>query len=107
MSEELHKVATNGEVKEGEAKMVRIGKTQISLCRVNGTIYAIDDICTHEWACMSDGFVEGEEIECPIHMARFHIPTGKVLSEPATEDLKTYKVEVKGEDVYVMAEKKE
>jgi nitrite reductase/ring-hydroxylating ferredoxin subunit len=107
MSEELHKVATSSDVKEGEAKMVRIGKTQISLCRVQGEIYAIDDICTHEWACMSDGFVEGEEIECPIHMARFNIKTGKVLSEPATEDLKTYKVEVKGDDVYVLADKKE
>lgn len=104
MSEEFHKVATADEVAEGEAKAVKIGKTQISLCRVNGTIYAIDDICTHEWACMSDGFIEGEEIECPIHMARFHIPTGKVLCDPATEDLKTYKVEVRDNDVYVLAE---
>lgn len=104
MSEELHKVATVDQVVEGEAKQVKIGKTLISLCRVNGTIYAINDICTHEWACMSDGFVEGEEIECPIHMARFHIPTGKALTDPATVDLQTYKVEIQGNDVFLRAD---
>lgn len=104
MSEELHKVATVDQIVEGEAKQVKIGKTLIALCRVKGTIYAINDICTHEWACMSDGFVEGEEIECPIHMARFHIPTGKALCDPATEDLKTYKVEIQGNDVFLRAD---
>jgi nitrite reductase/ring-hydroxylating ferredoxin subunit len=103
MSEEWHKVAATSEVVEGEAKPVKVGKTQIALCRVNDQIYAINDICTHEWACMSDGFVEGEEIECPIHMARFNIITGKVLCDPATEDLQTYKVDIKEDDVYVLA----
>jgi nitrite reductase/ring-hydroxylating ferredoxin subunit len=104
MSEDWHKVAVKGEVVEGEATQVKIGKILIALCQINGEIYAINDICTHEWACMSDGFIEAEEIECPIHMARFNILTGKVLSEPATEDLQTYKVDIKGDDIYVFAE---
>ncbi len=104
MSEDWHKVAATSDVVEGEAKQVKIGKTLIALCRIKDEVYAINDICTHEWACMSDGFIEGEEIECPIHMARFNILTGKVLSDPATEDLQTYKVDIKGDDIYVLAE---
>lgn len=104
MSEDWHKVAVRDDVVEGEATQVKIGKTLIALCQVNGEVYAINDICTHEWACMSDGFIEGEEIECPIHMARFNILTGKVLSEPASEDLQTYKIDIKGDDIYIFAE---
>ncbi len=43
-------------------------------------------------------------MECPLHQARFHIPTGKVMSAPATEDLRTYPVKVDGEDIYVAVE---
>jgi nitrite reductase/ring-hydroxylating ferredoxin subunit len=104
MSEDWHNVCVRDDVVEGEATQVKIGKMLIALFQINGEVYAINDICTHEWACMSDGFIEGEEIECPIHMARFNILTGKVLSEPASEDLQTYKVDIRGDDIYVFAE---
>lgn len=92
---------TADEVETNVATPVDIGETELAVCRVGDSFHAVDNICTHEYACLTDGCVEGEEIECPLHQARFHIPTGKVLAEPATEDLKTYPVKRVGDDLYV------
>lgn len=78
-----------------------VGDIEIALCKVDDNIYALNNICTHEYACMSDGFIDGDVIECPLHQAQFHIPTGKVLSSPAVVDLQTYPVKVEDDDVYV------
>lgn len=97
-----HRVAAVGDIVDGEAKPVSIGELEIALLRVDGTIYAIEDVCPHAYALLSQGFVEGSEIECPLHAARFEIPTGKVLCPPADRDLQTYPVRVDGDDVLVM-----
>ncbi len=68
---------------------------------VDGTVYAIGNLCTHEFALLTEGFVEGDAIECPLHQARFSIKTGKVLSEPADTDVPSYPVKVDGDDIYV------
>jgi nitrite reductase/ring-hydroxylating ferredoxin subunit len=98
---EWHRAAGTADIDEDEPKSVTVGKFQIALCKVDGKVYAIDDICTHEFASLCDGFVDGDEIECPLHQARFHIPTGKVKAPPATDDLPTYAVKVEGSDVFV------
>ncbi len=72
------------DLRDDEARVATIGDRQIALCRIAGTVHAFDNICSHEYACLSDGLIEDDEIECPLHQARFHIPTGKALSEPAT-----------------------
>jgi 3-phenylpropionate/trans-cinnamate dioxygenase ferredoxin subunit len=54
--------------------------------------FATDDVCSHEYAHLSDGLVIGDVIECPLHQGRFHIPTGKALSPPACAHMKTYPV---------------
>lgn len=99
--ESWHKVAGEADVDPDEPLRVRVGDAQIALCNVDGTIYAIDNICTHEYAELSDGFIEGDCIECPLHQAQFHIPTGKALGPPADEDLATYPVKVENGDVFV------
>jgi 3-phenylpropionate/trans-cinnamate dioxygenase ferredoxin subunit len=93
-----------GDVDDDEPRLAAIDGQDIALCKVAGEIYAIDNICSHEFACLTDGFVEGDQVECPLHQARFHIPTGKVLAAPATEDLRTFPVKVEGEDIYVAVE---
>lgn len=98
---EWHRVASTSELEEEEPEHARIGDYLIGIYKLGDRVYAIDDICTHEHATLSEGFVEGEEIECPLHSARFHIPTGKVMALPAEEDLRTYPVKVEGNDVYV------
>lgn len=98
---EWHRVASFGELDEDEPEHARVGDYLIGIYKLGDRVYAIDDVCTHEFAVLSEGFVEGEEIECPLHQARFHIPTGKVTALPAEEDVRTYPVKVDGDDVYV------
>ncbi len=65
--------------------------------------YATADTCTHEnWSLGSDSDLEGTEVTCPLHMARFDITSGKPLCFPATLALRTYPVEVEGDAVYVI-----
>ena len=102
MSEDgWHRVASESDVDTDEPLRVRIGEAQIALCNVDGEIYAIDNICTHEYAELSDGFIDGDCIECPLHQAQFHIPSGRAMGPPADEDLATYPVKVESGEVYV------
>ena len=80
---------------------VRLGSRLLALVKVGETIYAVDGICTHAFALLSDGYVDGDTIECPLHAARFHLPTGKVLDGPAETDLTTHPVRLTGKIVQV------
>jgi 3-phenylpropionate/trans-cinnamate dioxygenase ferredoxin component len=64
--------------------------------RTPSGVYASDNLCTHEYALLSDGLVIGEVIECPLHQGRFHIPTGKAKNPPVCIDLKTYPAREEG-----------
>jgi len=64
--------------------------------------FATDGMCTHEAQPLDDGLVTGMVIECPLHQGRFDIATGRALSAPACDDLKTYIVKLEGDDVYVL-----
>ena len=85
---EFHAVATTAEVTEDEPKAVSIGRMDIGIYKLDGEFYAIDDICTHAYACMTDGYIDDGQIECPLHGACFDIKTGKALTAPATIDLR-------------------
>lgn len=98
---EWHRVAKAGEIDEDEPKSVEIGRRLIGVYNVEGQFYAIDDICTHEFAILTEGYVDSDVIECPLHQAQFDIRTGKVLEPPAEEDLRTYPVRLDGDDIYV------
>ena len=87
---EYVKVAKTSEIDDQCAKCVEVGGKSIALFNLGGEFFAIDELCTHEEAPLSEGFVEGDELECPLHAARFNIKTGNVLCEPAFEDLATY-----------------
>jgi nitrite reductase/ring-hydroxylating ferredoxin subunit len=100
---EWQRLASVSDVREGEAFAADLDGTASALYRVNGQIHALDDTCTHEFALLSQGFVEDGVIECPLHAAQFDIKTGQCLSGPATEDVRTYEVRVEGDDVYVRA----
>ena len=64
----------------------------VLVVNVEGTYYAIDNICTHDYAELSDGELDGNEIVCPLHGARFDVTTGAALTAPAYEDLRVYEV---------------
>ena len=95
------RVAGRGDLTEGEPLGVEVAGRSIALYDIEGSVFATDNICTHAYARLSDGWLDGELIECPLHAARFDVRTGKVLDPPATEDLKTYPVRVVGDDIQV------
>jgi nitrite reductase/ring-hydroxylating ferredoxin subunit len=89
-------VASADKVKEGEALGVKAGGRQIALFRLEGEILAMDDVCSHEYALLSEGgFVEGGTVECPLHQACFEIRTGKCVSGPTETPLQVFPVEIK------------
>lgn len=95
------RVAALADLRDEEALPARLGETPIALYRLGGEIYAIDDVCTHEYALLSQGFIEDGAIECPLHQAKFDIATGRCLAAPATEPVRSYPVRVEGGDIYV------
>lgn len=98
---EFHKVAKTTEIDESEAVQVMVGKKEIAIYNLEGEFYATDDICTHAYASLADGYIEGDLVECPLHAGCFNIKTGKAATPPCTEDLNTYEVKLEGEDILV------
>ncbi len=95
----LEKIARVGELPPGRKKLVEIDGHAIGLFNVDGRYYAIDDICTHDGGPLIEGALDGYQIECPRHGARFDIRTGAVLCPPAFQSVNAYEVRVEGEDV--------
>lgn len=83
------------------ALRVKVDNRFYALIRTGDRVFAISDACPHEEASLSEGFVGGNEIECPRHGSRFDLRTGEPLSLPATEPVQTYPVLVDGMDVLV------
>ena len=96
-----HDIADSSQINEILPLAVEVGELLISLYKINGRIYATSNICSHEEALLSEGYVDHDEIVCPIHQARFHIPTGRVLCAPAIEDITVYPVRVDDNRVLV------
>ena len=94
-----HKTVLFTELDDEEPTQVKIGDHIIALCKVEEDVFAINDICTHEHAFLSDGIIEDGCVECPLHMALFDIKTGEAQTPPAVVGLQTYKTKV--EDGYV------
>ena len=95
------KVAKMADIQPGDALQVEVAGREISLFNIGGELYAIDDICSHEDGPLSDGYLEGHEIECPFHGARFDIRTGAVTAPPAVVPVDSFDVRVVGNDIEV------
>jgi 3-phenylpropionate/trans-cinnamate dioxygenase ferredoxin component len=98
------KVATQTELPPGSKKLVEIDGRAIAIFNIDGVLYAIDDICTHDGGPLADGELIGCEIECPRHGARFDVRTGRPLCMPAIEPVAVHTIEVRGDDIFVAAD---
>jgi naphthalene 1,2-dioxygenase ferredoxin component len=87
-------IAPHGNALEVEGRAV-------ALFMVDGCRYATSNICTHQLALMTDGYVEGEFVDCPMHQGRFHIPTGAPQGRPVTKPLRTYALRIEGDTVLI------
>jgi 3-phenylpropionate/trans-cinnamate dioxygenase ferredoxin subunit len=95
------KVATRAELPIGGKLLVEVDGRAIAVFNVDGTYYAIDDVCTHDGGPLAEGELMGCEIECPRHGARFDVRTGKPLCMPAIEPVAVHATEVRGDDIYL------
>ena len=95
------KVAEVGELSPGEMKMVEFGENQILLANVAGNIWACDNICTHAGAPLSDGELDEDQVECPLHGSVFNVVTGEAIGPPAAENLRLFQVRTEGPDILV------
>ena len=82
------------EILPGQARSFEVEDLQVLICNVDGELYAIEDVCTHDEASFVQGELDGCEIECPRHGARFDVRTGEVLEPPAYEPIQTFKVRI-------------
>jgi 3-phenylpropionate/trans-cinnamate dioxygenase ferredoxin subunit len=97
-------VAKTSDTAPGTISVHEVNGMRIALCNVNGRFYAIDDVCTHDGGPLDQGELEGNLVECPRHGGRFDVTDGRAVVLPAVVPVKTYRVQVEGEDVMVELE---
>ena len=93
------KVADLNTLPPGKSACVVFGEERVALFNVGGTVHAIADTCSHRGGPLSEGEIEGTAVTCPWHGASFDLQTGAALGPPAMQGVKSYQVEVKGNDV--------
>jgi 3-phenylpropionate/trans-cinnamate dioxygenase ferredoxin subunit len=93
-STQFVKLAEIDDVAPGQVKVYETQGRRIALCNVEGTFYAIDDVCTHDGGPLDQGELEGYQIECPRHGARFDVRSGRALALPAVMPVRSYPVRV-------------
>lgn len=101
MSANWIELAAVDAIPEDDVIGIDAGGKSFALYMVDGEVYVTDNICTHGNARLCDGFLEGHEIECPLHQGKFDIRNGKAMCAPLTEDVKTYPVKIEGTRVFV------
>ncbi|MDQ4490072.1 non-heme iron oxygenase ferredoxin subunit [Sinomonas sp. ASV486] len=99
-------VGSTGEIEEGTAKVVEPEESGFAEAIAvfhaeTGCFFALNDTCTHEEASLAEGWIEGEEVECPLHSSSFSLRTGKVTCLPATVDARTHRVEVRDGQIFL------
>jgi nitrite reductase/ring-hydroxylating ferredoxin subunit len=95
------KIAKAEDIEVSDVRRCQVGDKCIAVFNLAGKFYATSDICTHAYAHLSDGYVDGETVECPLHQGLFHIPTGKAMAPPVTDNLEVYALRLEGGDILV------
>lgn len=92
---------TVDQVPPGKLRVVRVKGQRVALCQVDGAFYAMEDVCSHDAGPLGEGPLNGDEVECPRHGARFNVRTGAALSMPAVVGVKVFRVRVDGRNIQV------
>jgi nitrite reductase/ring-hydroxylating ferredoxin subunit len=95
------RVARVSEVPPGAVRRVVVERIEIALVNLDGELFAVDDVCTHAFASLSEGALVGGELECPLHGGCFDVRTGAAKGGIVTEDLRRFAVRVEGDDVLI------
>jgi 3-phenylpropionate/trans-cinnamate dioxygenase ferredoxin component len=92
------------EIPDGEVAVVLVHGVRVAVFHVEGRFFAVDDRCTHQEAYLSDGFVDGCSVECPLHASCFDLRTGVPSAPPATAPVRTHRVVVRDGEAFVRVE---
>jgi nitrite reductase/ring-hydroxylating ferredoxin subunit len=102
------KVAETHEILPGKMKMIKLEDKEVLIANVNGKYYAIAGRCTHRGGSLSEGFLDGNIVTCPLHGSRFDVTTGKAISGPKiaflkfkTKDVPFFEVKVEGKNICI------
>jgi len=93
-------LCTASKLSESEPLGFQIGDQRVALYKVDNEIFATDDVCSHAFALLSTGFLEGHVVECPLHGATFDVRDGRCRSG-AYKDIRVFKVEIRDSEIYV------
>jgi len=97
----FQKAADLSQIADGTALAIELDGKDVALVRVGGDVFAVEDMCSHAMVPLSEGDIEGCEIECWLHGSRFDVRTGAALNLPATEPVPTYATQIDGDVVLV------
>jgi 3-phenylpropionate/trans-cinnamate dioxygenase ferredoxin component len=100
---EFVRIASVAEIPADGMRAFEVGDRRVAVYRIGETLYATDDICSHAYAHLTEGWLEPEDctVECPLHGSRFDIRTGAALTLPAFAPIAVYEVRVEGDDLLV------
>jgi ethylbenzene dioxygenase ferredoxin component len=101
MAETLVRVCSTADVPTDSVKAFEAGGEVVAIYNIGGTFYATDDACTHGAASLAEGVLDGDIIECSMHFGAFHVPSGKAVQLPCSISVRTYKVVLQGDDIFV------
>jgi nitrite reductase/ring-hydroxylating ferredoxin subunit len=94
-------LCSTADVAPGAAIKVETGDLVLAVYNVDGEFFCTDDLCTHGPGSLSEGYIDGDVVECNFHNGQFNIKTGEVVSPPCMVPIKTYKTVVEGDRVFI------
>jgi naphthalene 1,2-dioxygenase system ferredoxin subunit len=104
MNANWNDVAAADDLWDGAGLAVQAGGREIAVFRSGDEVFATEALCSHGNARLCDGFVEGQEVECPLHQARFDLRSGVPACGPATTPVKVYPARIEGGRVHVLVD---
>ena len=93
--------ACPADIAPGECRGVVVGGENVAIFNLDGRFHATSNVCTHQFALLCDGYVDGGVIECPLHQGRFDIRTGTAEGDPVTVPIKVYPINVESGTVFL------
>ncbi|SFU09328.1 non-heme iron oxygenase ferredoxin subunit [Paraburkholderia aspalathi] len=95
------KAICTADIAAGECQGVELNGIEIAIYNVDGRFHATSNICTHQKAYLTEGYLDGEFIECPLHQGRFNVVTGDADGAPVTQPVRVFPIVVEGTDVLI------
>lgn len=94
-------ITTTGDIEAGDLVAFELEGATIAIANVDDEFFAFADTCTHAGCSLAEGELEGTTLTCPCHGGQFDVKSGKVLSGPPTESVRTYAIRLEGDEIQV------